>query len=329
LERERSIRINDVPAPEPAAEEILIHVSLAGICGSDYSLYNGKFGVPLPVIPGHEAVGTITAKGDRVTHLELGQRVTIQPNFSCGRCPLCTSGSGNLCQSKVRLGVDTNGVFAEYVRVPARYAWPIPDGMDDATAVFAEPLAVGVHAMKTLAPVEGAHVLIFGAGVMGLLIQQLTVLHGAQASAADLSAPRLSLARALGAVRTIGTDVPLEDGFNAFDYVYETSGAPAALDLAIRLAAPKGKIVVLGLPGREHAVSTDMIVRKELQIFGSIVYTDEFPESLRILKRGVIQTEALTTARIGLSELDGALKDFQSPGRVKTLVNIDERTTSA
>jgi len=323
LEQERSIRINDVPAPEPAAEEILIRVSLAGICGSDYSLYNGKFGVPLPVIPGHEAVGTIVAKGERVTHLALGQRVTIQPNFSCGHCPLCTSGSGNLCQSKIRLGVDTNGVFAEYVKVPARYAWPIPDGIDDATAVFAEPLSVGVHAMKTLAPIKGASVLIFGAGVMGLLIQQLAALHGAQTSAADLSPQRLSLAHALGAVRTIGTDVPIEDGFNAFDYVYETSGAPAALDLSIRLAAPRGKIVVLGLPGKEHAVSTDLIVRKELQIFGSIVYTNEFPESLEILKRGVIQTQVLTTARIGLSELDGALRDFQAPGRVKTLVIVE------
>lgn len=322
LEKEQAIRVKNVRRPAPSAEEILIKVSLAGICGSDYSLYNGKFGVSLPVIPGHEAIGTIQEKGARVTDFELGQRVTIQPNFSCGRCLLCTAGRSNLCQAKIRLGVDTNGVFAEYVKVPARYAWPIPDGLADAAAVFAEPLAVGVHAMKTMAPSKGDRVLIFGAGVMGLLILQLASLRGARASAADLSQKRLDLARALGAVQTIGTDTPLEDCFNTFDYVYETSGAPAALDLSIRLAAPRGKIVILGLPGKEHSISADMVVRKELQIFGSIIYTDEFPESLNILKSGVIQTEALTTAHIVLSELDDALRDFQSPGRVKTLVTI-------
>jgi L-iditol 2-dehydrogenase len=322
LEKTQMILVKDAPPPEPSTEEVLVHVSLAGICGSDHTLFQGRFGVPLPVIPGHEAIGTIVKLGDRVTGLSVGQRVTIQPNFSCGHCPLCVSGSGNLCSSKTRLGVDINGVFAEFVKVPARYIWPIPEGIDDQVAVFTEPLAVGIRAMKKAAPLAADKVLIFGAGVMGLLTLQLAALKGACINALDLSTTRLALARKLGAAQTIDPEQPIESHFNTFDLIYETSGAPGALDLSIRLAAPKGKIVVLGLPGREHSISTDLVVRKELQILGSLIYTDEFPKSLETLKSGQIQTELLTSAKIGLSDLHQALTDFNAPGRIKTLVKI-------
>ena len=322
LEQNQMIRVKDVPLPEPSSEEVIVRVALAGICGSDHTLFHGRFGVPLPVIPGHEAIGTIVQLGDGVAGLTVGQRVTIQPNFSCGHCPLCASGSGNLCASKTRLGVDINGVFAELVKVPARYIWPIPQGIADEVAVFAEPLAVGIRAMKKAAPQPDNKVLIFGAGVMGLLTLQLAALRGARISALDLSKKRLELAQKLGAHQTIDPELPVESCFNTFDLIYETSGAPAALDLSVRLAAPKGKIVVLGLPGREHSVSADLIVRKELQILGSLIYTDEFPKSLETLKAGQIQTGLLTSARIGLSDLHQALKDFNAPGRIKTLVQI-------
>lgn len=320
LEQEQMIQIRDVQRPEPSEDEVVIKMSIACICGSDHTLYHGRFGVPLPVIPGHEGVGTIEKKGDQVTGLVVGQRVTIQPNFSCGHCSLCLSKSPNLCPHKIRLGVDTNGVFAEFVKVPSRYVWPIPDDLDDAVAVFTEPLAVCVHAMKILAPARGQKVLIFGAGVMGLLSLQLALQKGARISASDLSESRLALAKELGASQTIGSDIPIESFFNTFDLIYETSGAPVALDQSIRLAGPKGKIVVLSLPGKEHQISTDLIVRKELQILGSLIYTDEFPESLHLLKNGTVQTEVLATNKISLNDLDATLKEFHSTSRIKTLV---------
>lgn len=322
LEEIQSIRVKDVPIPEPRDNEVLIKISLAGICGSDYSLYYGKFGVSLPVIPGHEAVGTIVRIGSGVNRLAVGQRVTIQPNFSCGKCPLCTSGHGNLCTSKIRLGIDANGVFAEYTIVPAGYVWPIPNDMPDEVAVFTEPLSVCVHALNTTAPKKGDQVMIFGAGVIGLLTLQLAVSRGAAVSAMDLSEPHLAMAKALGAQLTLGAEAPIETYFNKFDMIYETSGAPTALDLSIRLAAPKGKIVVLGLPGKTHPVLPDLIVRKELRIFGSIIYTEEFPDSINLLKTDVVDTQKLSTSRIALSDLNDALDHFHSPGRVKTLIEI-------
>lgn len=316
------IVVRDTAVPLCGRDEVLIRVKLGGICGSDHTLYHGRFGVPLPVIPGHEAVGILEKTGDGVTGLEAGQRVTIQPNFSCGQCALCTSGHGNICPSKIRLGVDTNGVFAEFVKVPARYVWKIPDLIPDEVAVFTEPLSVGVHAMRITAPNPGDKVLIFGAGIMGLLVLQLAVSRGARVTACDLAEERLSLAKQLGASGILGPDTSHEAYYNTFDVIYETSGVPTALDKVIRLAAPLGKIVVLSLPGKDHAIPIDMVVRKELVIRGSLIYTNEFPEALTILERGQVQTGPLTTGRVSLPELNRFLGAFQRADRVKTLVEI-------
>ncbi len=135
------MEIKDVPVPEPGPGEVRLRVMLAGLCGSDHTLYHGGFGVPLPVIPGHEAVGRIEKLGSGVSGLAVGQRVTIQPNLSCDVCPLCVAGNKNICPSKIRVGVDANGVLAEYVKVPANCVWLIPDGLEDEAAVFTEPLA--------------------------------------------------------------------------------------------------------------------------------------------------------------------------------------------
>jgi len=318
----RKLVIKDVPKPEPGPKDVLIRVALAGICGSDHTLYHGGFGVPLPVIPGHEAIGRIEKIGDGVSGLAVGQRVTIQPNFSCGSCRLCLSGHKNICPSKVRLGVDTNGVFAEFVKVPVDYVWPVPDGLEDEIAVFTEPLAVTVHAMKIWAPQNRDRTLIFGAGIMGLLALQLVAAEGVDVSACDIVESRLEMAKQLGASRIIGTKAAVESMHGKFDVIYETSGAPEALDQVMRLAAPLGKIVILSLPGKDHPVPTRLIVRKELQIMGSLIYTDEFPESMDILKSGQIKTDLLNTGKLSLSEIDDGLRNFTSPERMKMLVEI-------
>jgi len=319
---DRKMIVTDVPVPEPKFGEVRIKVDLAGICGSDHSLFHGKYNVPFPVIGGHEAIGRIEKIGEGITELETGQRVTIHPNFSCGECPICLDGHPNICPKKIRLGIDANGVFAEYVVVPAKQLFLIPDGMDDEFAVFTEPLSVAVHAMNITAPKKGDHVLVFGAGVIGLLTLQMARYYQAEVTACDLEKKRLLLAKKLGAAGTIGPDDSLNSFYNKFDVIYETSGAPVALAETIRMAAPGGKIVVLGLPAKEHPLSTELIVRKELQILGSMIYTDEFSESIKLLESGKINTTLLTTSRLSLDDLNSALTDFRSPDRVKTLVSI-------
>ena len=318
----RKLVVKDIPKPKFGPNDALMRVSLAGICGSDHTLYHGGFGVPLPVIPGHEAIGRIEKIGEGVSGLEIGQRVTVQPNVACGSCRLCRKGLKNLCPSKVRIGVDKNGLFAEFAVVPADYVWTIPDSVEDEIAVFTEPLAVTVHAMNIWKPRREDRVLIFGAGIMGLLTLQLAVHHGAKVAACDLAETRLAMAQQLGASDTFGAGDISELLYDSFDVIYETSGAPAALEQVIRFAAPKGKIVVLSLPSKDHPIPTNMIVRKELQIMGSLIYTNEFPESLDILRSGKIKTESLKSGKLSLNDIDDGLRHFNSPDRMKMLVEI-------
>lgn len=320
----KTLRIEHVALPEAAQGEVRIRVQTAGICGSDSSLYQGKLTAPFPVIPGHEAIGVIDTLGSQAAAFGIGQRVTIHPNYYCGECPMCKKGLTNICRNKLRLGVDINGVFADYVVVPEKAVRVIPDSLPNEVAVFAEPLAVAAHAMKVAQLERTDRVLVLGAGVIGQLTLQMALLHCQDITTCDLVPSRLELARQMGARRTISDNQELESCDSAFDVVFETSGAPAALEMSIKLAAPGGKIVLLGLPGQSHPVPTVQIVRKELKILGSMIYTDEIQGSIEILAQGLIQTRPLISGIVPLEQLGESLENFSSPQRMKTLVAISK-----
>ncbi len=316
------VEISDVEVPVPQEGQVRIAVELGGICGSDNSMYHGKLAAPLPVIPGHEAVGKIEAVGAGVTEFKVGQRVTIHPNYYCGECDVCKKGLTNICRSKIRLGVDINGVFADYAVVPAKQVYAVPDGLANEVAVFAEPLAVSLHGIKQANIAKDNKVLVFGAGVVGQLCLQLALQHSPNIVNCDLIETRLELATKMGAQRVISDKDELASCAGDFDVIFETTGAPSALAQCIELAAPGATIVVLGLPGVEHPVSTVFIVRKELTIKGSMIYTTEIPESIELLNKGVINTEALVSSVINVEDLQETLDNFSAPSRMKTLVKI-------
>lgn len=314
--------VEAVAIPKPAEKEVRLKIQLAGICGSDNSVYHGKLPAYFPIIPGHEAIGIVEALGVSANRFQIGQRVTIHPNYFCGHCPPCQKGMTNVCRSKVRLGIDCNGVFAEYATIPEAALYPLPADLTDRVAVFAEPLAVAAHAMR-LVPVQSEdRVLIFGAGVIGQLTLQLARLKSRHITACDLVSSRLDLARRMGAEQTIGDQESMTASEASFDVIFETSGAPAGLEMAIQLAAPGAKIVLLGIPGESHPVSTVQIVRKELQIFGSMIYTDEFEQSIELLASGQVKAEPLISGVIPLEQLQENLENFSAPQRMKTLVKI-------
>lgn len=319
------IQIVDVERPAPRDNEVLIEIDMAAICGSDAALYEGKYTVPLPLIPGHEAVGSVTAVGSAVDDLNPGQRVVIEPHYACNTCTLCRSGLDNICPRKVRIGLDVSGVFAQFISVPRQCVWPVPDTLPSEVAVFAEPVAVACHGFAKARPGIGQKVLILGAGVIGLLMVQLSVRAGAIVFTMDMVDQRLALSKTLGA--SAGTrNMDRLTRFGPFDVVFETSGAPVALAHAVELAAPGGCIVILGLAKTPHPLLATPIVRKELSIYGSMIYTDEFPEVIRMLANGEIRTEPLVSGIHPLASLADALGTFHDPDRVKTLIRISQRT---
>src|SRR6266511_6374560 len=165
----RDIRIETRGVLASAAGEAMVRVSASGLCGTDYRIWSGHRPVSYPLIMGHEFIGEVAAVGAGVHALQPGQRVAVEPNFSCGVCPLCREGNRNLCLSRTAVGIDVNGGFAEQACVPARCCWPAPAWIDDDQLMLAEPLAVVVRAVARADAGAGESATVLGVGALGLL----------------------------------------------------------------------------------------------------------------------------------------------------------------
>ncbi|MGQ9645830.1 MAG: zinc-dependent alcohol dehydrogenase [Thermodesulfobacteriota bacterium] len=318
----RKVEIREVPTPQPQRGEVLVKLKAAGICGTDYALFSGNLATKFPLIPGHEATGEVTAFGPEVKGVTLGQRIVIQPNLFCGKCSMCQKGRENICLNKVRLGLDIDGVFAQFIAVPQKNIWPLPEDLSFSVATLTEPLSVAVHAIEKCPPAPGEKVLVYGAGIIGLLSVQLAVLAEAWVAAFDIAEPRLALAMELGAKEAFYSMADLEKERGSFSIVYETSGVPEALSHIVRLCSPGGRVVLTGLPESEFPLSTTQIVRKELVVQGSMIYTDEFRTAIDLLKQRKIRTDLLFSETYPLERLPEAMESFKSSKRVKTLIGI-------
>src|SRR3954451_4246945 len=198
------LTIEDVPTPEPGAEQVLVRIAASGLCHTDIHAARGEWPVKptLPFIPGHEGVGIIEDVGPAATHgLEVGMRVALPwLGYACGTCEYCNTGWETLCESQLNMGYSINGGFAEYAVGYARHVVRVPGGIDPADAA---PLTcAGVTTYKAV-KVSGADsssvVAVFGAGGLGHLAIQYARITGASVVAVDVNADRLESARALGA----------------------------------------------------------------------------------------------------------------------------------
>jgi len=300
---------------------------MAGLCGTDYRIWSGDRPVEYPRILGHEFVGRIEAVGGDVEQLKVGQRVVAEPNYSCGRCPLCLEGNRNLCARRTALGIDVDGAFAEMVRLPARCCWPVVDSVPDDDAVLAEPLAVVVRAVNRGAPKAGETAAVVGAGTLGLLALQVLRAADARVLVVSRSPRRFDLARELGAAETHALgEGPLDaaarrfSGREGVDLVVETAGTAEAVNHALALVRPGGRVVLTGLPPEPTTLSFFSIVRHEITIVGSMIYQDEFPQALRLLEQGRVRTRPLLTHRFELGAIDAAFAAHREPASIKVTV---------
>ena len=188
--------------PVPAAGEVRVRVSHAGICGSDVHIYHGHNPfAKYPRVIGHEFFGVIDAVGEGVDSARLGQRVSVDPVISCGHCYPCSIGKPNVCTSLVVLGVHRDGGFSEYAVVPEKNAWTIPDAVPDEHAVMVEPFTIAANVTGQINPTENDIALIYGAGPMGLTtVQALKRVYKVKTVViADRIDERLSMAKQCGA----------------------------------------------------------------------------------------------------------------------------------
>jgi len=294
LEKERSFKMVEAPDPEPGKNEVVIQVMSVGICGSEVEAFFGRhpFRKP-PVITGHEMSGVTVKIGEDVSGLGVGERVTIEPQVSCGSCIYCQSGKSNLCPYRISLGTPKwPGPFGEFIRAPASNIFRIPGEITFDEAVLVEPLAVGVHALQKTQLHQGESLIVLGAGTIGLCTAVAARAKGIQEILmTDISMTKLKMGERMGALYVLDAKDPdllgkVKQIFpEGADVAIVATGASEAFRMSTRFVKRDGRIGVVGLSRQEAFVPIELGgAGTELKVIGCTTYLhDDFQESVKIL----------------------------------------------
>ena len=312
----KQLEYTDVPKPEVAPGEVLIAVHACGICGSDVHGLDGSTGRRRPpIIMGHEASGVIAEVGEGVTAWREGERVTFDSTIYCGECPYCRAGRINLCDNRRVLGVSCDeyrrhGAFAEYVAVPERVLYRLPNELSFEHAAMAEPVSIALHAVARAGVKPAESAVVVGAGMIGLLIVQALRLAGCHPLiAVDVDAGKLDMAKSMGATHTV--DATIGDVPNAItslseqggvDHAFEAVGVSATVAAAMKSPRNGGSVTLVGNLSPEIDFALQWTVTRELTIYGSCASNGEYPQCLDLIASGAIDVAPLISATAPLKE---------------------------
>ncbi len=310
------LEIADLPAPVAGPGEVLVRVETCGICGSDVHGFDGSTGRRIPpIVMGHEAAGTVAAVGDGVQDYAKGDRVTFDSTVYCGECPNCLRGDVNLCDNRQVIGVSCgdyrrHGAFAEYVAVPQRILYHLPEGLSFAEAAMLEAASVALHAVRVSEVKGGETALVIGAGMIGLLtLQAAHALGCSRVFIADVDATRLSLAKTVGADETLhgsGAELTAEvmklTGGNGVDITYEAVGRNETVASAIDCTRKGGTVTLIGNIKPEVTLPLQKVVSRQIRLQGSCASSGEYPQAIELIADGKIKVAPLITAVASLEE---------------------------
>jgi L-iditol 2-dehydrogenase len=317
LKEYKNLEIVDMPIPAFGADDLLIKVKACGICGSDIHGYDGSTGRRQPpIVMGHEAAGVVEAAGDKVKGFQPGERVTFDSTVSCGACHFCRKGRINLCDNRQVLGVSTgeyrrHGAFAEYVTVPSRIAYKLPDQLKYEHAALIEAVSVAVHSVNRTPLALGDSAVVVGAGMIGLLVVQALKAKGcSQIIAVDLEDNKLALAKDLGATATFNPSrddigkcvLELTGGIGA-DAALDAVGATAPIKTCLHAVRKGGSVTLIGNITPTIELLLQNVVSRELTLYGVCASNGEYPECIDMIARGVIKVDPIISAKAPL--LDG------------------------
>jgi L-iditol 2-dehydrogenase len=334
LSEYKHLEVVNLATPTPGPHEVLVQVAACGICGSDVHGYDGSSGRRIPpLVMGHEAAGTIAAAGSEVSGFAEGDRVTFDSTVYCGVCEFCRKGVVNLCNNRQVIGVSCAefkraGAFAEYVIVPARIVYRLPDALSFAEAAMLEAVSVALHAVHVSELDGGETALVIGAGMIGLLLVQAARVAGcSRIFVADVDATRLKLAADLGADETVeatGAGLVQEilrftEGLGA-DVVFEAVGRNETVAGAIDCVRKGGKVTLVGNIVPEISLPLQKVVSRQIRLQGSCASAGEYPEAIQLVSTGKIRVGQLITAVAPLS--DGPMWFQRLYGREPNLMKV-------
>lgn len=330
------IKVKDVPIPEINDNEVLIRVKYTGICGTDWSIYNGWYSADkLPMIPGHEFSGVIAKLGKNAKNLKEGDRVTADINMSCGTCFYCLRGEKLLCDSFSQLGIHVNGTFAEYVKAPWSQIHKLPENLSFEQGAFIEPVSCVIHSAKAMDARLGSSVAIIGCG-LGVLHARMAVLRAcAPVIIFGDNRKRLQIAKDMGVDYALHIDdVPdpvaevkrLTNGRGA-DYAIEAVGSIKTYEQAFAMLRRGGKLTAFGIAGEQDAMKIRPFefVLGEKKVTGSCAGVGaDWPDAMTLISNGRIDPKPLFSMKVPLEDLDWALHELRKdPSLFKIFVSPD------
>jgi L-iditol 2-dehydrogenase len=310
LSQYNQLDLADLPAPEAGPDEILVRVAACGICGSDVHGYDGTSGRRIPpIVMGHEAAGVVASAGSGVSKFKAGDRVTFDSTVYCGECEFCRQGEINLCNNRQVVGVSCGdyrraGAFAEYVVVPQRIAYHLPEALEFKEAAMLEAVSVALHAVRVSEMKGGETALVIGAGMIGLLTLQAAKAAGAsRVLVADIDRTRLETAKNIGADETLllsGNELVKEilrqtEG-RGVDLVLEAVGRQETIAASIASVRKGGTVTLIGNISPEVKIPLQAVVSRQIRLQGSCASSGEYPQAMELLANGKIKVKSLITA---------------------------------
>ncbi|QKJ88745.1 L-idonate 5-dehydrogenase [Paramixta manurensis] len=297
----------------------LVRITRGGICGSDLHYYQegkvGSYEVKMPMILGHEVIGYVVKSDDPA--LKPEQKVAINPSKPCGQCKYCLAGEENQCTTMRFFGSamytpHVDGGFTQYKVVASNQCIPFASEADDKVMVFAEPLAVCIHAANQAGELRDKTVFISGVGPIGCLIAAAAKAHGArEIICTDLSERALDLAKQMGATATLhaasGDFSPYLAEKGYFDVAFEASGHPASLQRCLEVTRARGTLVQVGMGGAVPAFPLMTLIAKEIKLVGSFRFTHEFNTAVEWLGNGTVNPLPLFSGEYHWQDIDAAL----------------------
>ncbi len=323
IEKPERLVVKQVPVPEINDDEVLIKVKYTGICGTDWSIFTGKYSADrLPLIPGHEFSGIVEKAGKNAEGISEGDPVTADINMSCGHCFYCRRGQKLMCREFTQLGIHIDGTYAEYVKAPWEQVHVLPENLDMMTGAFIEPVSCVIHSAKAMKVEIGSNIAIIGSG--------LGVLHAAVARHRG-AAPvivigrndiKLKIAKEMGADFTINikkedpveTVRKLTEGRGA-DYVVEAVGTTKTYEQAFEMVRPGGTVAAFGITGADDFVRVKSfnLVLGEKKVAGSCAGVGkDWNDAIALLQYGRIKPEPLFSMVVPLEELQQALEQLRT-----------------
>ncbi len=325
--------VREEPIPAVGENDVLVRVAACGICGTDVHIYHGDKGsaeVHPPVVLGHELAGVVEKVGGRVTAVQVGDHVAVDPNLYCGKCPYCQTGRKQLCTHLYAIGVNRNGGFAEYCVAPQTQCYRLHPEIPLEYGAMAEPLACCIHGIDRLHLRTGDTVCVIGGGAIGLLMLQLAKLSGAsRVIVSEPVAMRREIARQLGADLTVD---PVHEnlaerieaclGVPGVDAVIECVGNTLAVQQAFE-AAKRGTSVLLfsvPKPYTTHPLDLMAVYQKELTVLGSMINPDTQARAVALINSGSIRLKEIITHAYPLSRLKDAILMQMSSESLKVVL---------